>query len=66
MVGLESLAPTLRQAAEARLNDPDASIAELGKQMDPPVGKSGMNHRLRKLSEIANDLRGNKEESYYD
>lgn len=65
-IGLESLSPTLRQAAEARLNDPEASLTELGRQMDPPVGKSGMNHRLRKLSEIANDLHGNKEENYYD
>ena len=48
------------------MNDTEASLIELGKQMNPPVGKSGMNHRLRKLSEIANDLRGNKEESYYD
>lgn len=65
-IGLEELTPALRQAAEARLNDPEASLIELGKQMNPPVGKSGMNHRLRKLSEIANDLRGSKEESYYD
>ena len=65
-IGFGSLTPALRQAAEARLNDTEASLIELGKQMNPPVGKSGMNHRLRKLSEIANDLRGNKEESYYD
>lgn len=57
-IGLQSLTPALRQAAEARLEDRDASLIELGKQMSPPVGKSGMNHRLRKLSEIANDLRG--------
>ena len=66
VAGLDSLSPMLRQAAEARLNDPEASLVELGKQMDPPVGKSGMNHRLRKLSEIADGLRRNKEESYYD
>lgn len=65
-IGLGRLTPALRQAAEARLNDTEASLVELGKQMDPPVGKSGMNHRLRKLSEIADDLRQNKEEGYYD
>jgi DNA-binding protein WhiA len=57
-IGLQGLTPALRQAAQARLDDRDASLIELGKQMSPPVGKSGMNHRLRKLSEIANDLRG--------
>ena len=61
-IGFESLPPALRQAAEARLENPEANLAELGRWMDPPVGKSGMNHRLRKLSEIASDLRGNKEE----
>lgn len=65
-IGLGKLTPALRQAAEARLNNTEASLVELGKQMNPPVGKSGMNHRLRKLSEIADDLRKNKEESYYD
>lgn len=57
-IGLESLPPALFQAAEARLEEPEANLVELGKRMDPPVGKSGMNHRLRKLSEIASDLRG--------
>ena len=35
---------------------------ELGEMMNPPVGKSGVNHRLRKLGRIADELRGNKED----
>ncbi|MBO4912180.1 MAG: DNA-binding protein WhiA, partial [Butyrivibrio sp.] len=35
----------------------DATLLELGKYLDPPVGKSGVNHRLRKLSELADKLR---------
>ena len=43
--------------AEVRLEYPDATLQELGELLDPPVGKSGVNHRLRKLSELANELR---------
>ncbi|MCR4690078.1 MAG: DNA-binding protein WhiA [Lachnospiraceae bacterium] len=57
MMGLENLSPTLRQMAYLRLEQPDASLEELGKLADPPVGKSGVNHRLRKLSELAETLR---------
>ena len=65
-MGFASLTPALSQMAEIRLMYPEASLAELGSLMNPPVGKSGVNHRLRKLSEIAKELRGSKEESYYD
>ena len=65
-MGFASLTPALSQMAEARLQYPEASLSELGSLMDPPIGKSGVNHRLRKLSEIAKELRGNKEENYYD
>ncbi|MBQ8230948.1 MAG: DNA-binding protein WhiA, partial [Lachnospiraceae bacterium] len=46
-----------RQMAEVRLEYPDAPLKELGGYLDPPVGKSGVNHRLRKLSEIADRIR---------
>ena len=36
---------------------PEATLKELGEDLDPPVGKSGVNHRLRKLSELAGKLR---------
>ncbi len=55
--GLERLPESLRQAAEARLEYPDASLKELGALLDPPVGKSGVNHRLRKLCDLADSIR---------
>jgi DNA-binding protein WhiA len=43
--------------AALRLEYPEAPLKELGTYLDPPVGKSGVNHRLRKISEIADGLR---------
>lgn len=57
--GLNRLPDNLRQVAEVRLAYPEASLVELSQLMDPPVGKSGVNHRLRKLSELAERLRVN-------
>lgn len=63
-IGLKSLPAGLRQVAEARLAHPEASLAELGQLLDPPLGKSGVNHRLRKLSQLADEIReGDKSES---
>ena len=56
-LGLANLPLQLRQMAEVRLSYPDASLKELGDYLDPPVGKSGVNHRLRKLSELADKYR---------
>lgn len=56
-MGLRKLARGLREIAELRLEYPDASLQELGKMLDPPIGKSGVNHRLRKLGIIANELK---------
>jgi DNA-binding protein WhiA len=55
--GLKKLPDSLREMAELRLEYPDAPLKELGEYLDPPVGKSGVNHRLRKLSELAEKLR---------
>ncbi len=49
--GLAKLAPGLRAAAEARLAHPEASLSELGAELG--VGRSGVNHRLRRLMELA-------------
>lgn len=57
-IGLKNLPDNLREMAELRLDNPDASLKELCELMDPPLGKSGVNHRLRKLSEMAAELRG--------
>ena len=55
--GFEKLPANLRQMAEVRLEHPDAPLKELGAYLDPPVGKSGVNHRLRKLCELADSIR---------
>lgn len=55
--GFAKLPDSLKQMAEVRLAYPDASLKELGEYLNPPVGKSGVNHRLRKLSELAESLR---------
>ncbi len=55
--GFGNLPPTLREMAEVRLSYPDAPLAELGTYLDPPIGKSGVNHRLRKLGRIASQIR---------
>lgn len=54
-VGLGTLSKDLQNAAQTRLDYPDLSLKELGEIMDPPLGKSGMNHRLKKLEKIAAD-----------
>ncbi|MBE5943082.1 MAG: DNA-binding protein WhiA [Lachnospiraceae bacterium] len=55
--GLSYLKDSLRMVAEIRVAEPDANLVELGEMLDPPVSKSGVNHRLRKISSIANTLR---------
>ncbi len=55
--GIASLPEGLRQIALLRMEDSELSLKELGEMLDPPLGKSGVNHRLRKISEIAEKLR---------
>jgi len=55
-IGLQALPPNLQEVAELRLKYPDSSLKELGELMVPKVGKSGVNHRLRKLEEWADRL----------
>ncbi len=61
-VGLGHLPSNLREIAQLRLKNRDASLRELGKMLDPPIGKSGVNHRFRKIEKIANNLRGSKKQ----
>ncbi|MCI8373298.1 MAG: DNA-binding protein WhiA [Lachnospiraceae bacterium] len=61
--GLDSLPAGLGEMAQLRLEHPDASLKELGMMLCPQVGKSGVNHRLRKISDIAEALRDNFSES---
>ena len=52
-----NLPENLQEIAELRIANPDVSLVELGKMLSEPIGKSGVNHRLKKLSTIAEDLR---------
>lgn len=54
--GEQSLPPALLQTAKLRLQYPEVSLEELGRLCDPPVGKSGVNHRLRRLEQMAQEL----------
>ncbi len=63
-IGLDKLPVDLEETARLRLEHTEASLKELGDMLSPKVGKSGVNHRLRKLSQIADDLREGKEEQY--
>lgn len=56
--GIDYLPEKLQDIAWVRKENPDASLQELGEMLDPPLGKSGVNHRLRKICQIAQELRG--------
>lgn len=56
--GLSKIPPQLREIAELRMKNPDASLKELGQMMTPPLGKSGVNHRLIKLEKLADEKKG--------
>lgn len=53
---LGSLPQDLREAAQVRLMYPGLSIRDLGERLSPPLGKSGMSHRLRRLERMAEEL----------
>jgi hypothetical protein len=56
-IGLKKLPPNLKEIAEIRMKYPDLSLKELGEMMNPPIGKSGVNHRLRRIEKIAEELK---------
>jgi len=59
-MGLHRLPPSLREIAMARLENPEASLTQLGAMLTPAIGKSGVNHRMRRLAQIADSLRRKK------
>ena len=61
-IGLDGLSQGLREIAYIRLENPDMNLKDLGELLSPSVGKSGVNHRLRKLSELAENLSGTRED----
>jgi len=59
-IGVRSLPPLLREIAEVRLEYTDATLKELGQMLRQPVGKSGVNHRLRQLDMLASELKNKR------
>ncbi|MBI5232182.1 MAG: DNA-binding protein WhiA [Coriobacteriales bacterium] len=57
-VGLEDLPPALREFAELRMANPDVSLRELGELAEPPLTKSAVYHRVRRIEELAAEARG--------
>ena len=58
-LGLDKLPPSLEQVARLRLEHPEASLADLGQLAQPSLSKSAVNHRLRRLAALADQLRRN-------
>ena len=56
-IGISSLPENLQEIAKIRIEYEDMTLKELGEMLEPPIGKSGVNHRLRKIEEIATDLK---------
>lgn len=56
--GLHTLPPKLREIVYLRLEYRDATLKEIGEMLDPPVSKSGVNHRFRNIEKIANNIKG--------
>ncbi len=56
-MGIDSLPVQLQEIAQIRLENPDTPLGELGELLNPPLGKSGVNHRLKKLATIAEGLK---------
>ena len=55
-IGIENLPINLKEIARLRLENPEASMSELGKMLNPELSKSGVNHRMRRLQKMADDL----------
>ncbi|MBR1673520.1 MAG: DNA-binding protein WhiA [Eubacterium sp.] len=61
-MGRDFLPESLRDLADVRIANPLLSLKELGDLLSPPIGKSGVNHRLRRISELADKLRETHED----
>jgi len=56
-IGLESLESSLKEIALLRLENKSASLKELGEMLSKPLSKSGVNHKFKKLEEIADSIK---------
>ena len=59
-LGLGSLPESLQEIAQVRYENPDYTLNELGQALDPPISRSGANHRLARIARIAQDIREGK------
>ncbi len=64
--GLSSLPPALRELAELRLEHPEVSLRELGELAEPPLSKSAVYHRVRRIEELASRLSSEPESGQRD
>ena len=55
-VGIDFLSDDLRELAVLRLENPEMSLRELGENLSEPISRSGVNHRLQRIMESANNL----------
>lgn len=55
----DSLSPELKSVAKVRMEYPEASLSELGEKHNPPLSKAGINHRLKKIEQIATEAEKN-------
>ena len=58
----EELADPLKEIAKIRIENPEANLVELGTLLKVPIGKSGVNHRLKKICEIAQEVKKGKKQ----
>ena len=56
----DDLDESIKEICEARINNPDVPLSKLGDYLNPPIGKSGVNHRFRKISRLAEEIRGKR------
>ncbi|MCL2397017.1 MAG: DNA-binding protein WhiA [Defluviitaleaceae bacterium] len=64
--GLSALTENLARVARLRLDNPLASLEDIGKMLTPPISKSGVNHRLKKIAEIAAKYREHQKTEVYN
>ncbi|MBQ6819521.1 MAG: DNA-binding protein WhiA [Clostridia bacterium] len=61
LASLDALSPELKEVAQLRRDNPEASLSELGQMLSEPLSRSGVNHRLTKIVEIAAKVKAEKQ-----
>jgi len=61
-MGADWLSPDLRETARLRVENPEMSLSELCGMFPEKISRSGLNHRLKKLSKLAEELRSSRPE----